>query len=67
MATLQIDPRTGLPIIPKEWLTITQDPQWWNESTGQMEQGQRRIGFTPEAQQLLGGQREGFNYGGNFD
>ena len=67
MATLQIDPTTGLPIIPKDWLTVTRDPDRWNEATGQMEQGQQRVVFTPEAQQLLGGAREGFNYGGNFD
>jgi hypothetical protein len=64
---LKIDPKTGLPIIPKSWLRTLQDPERWNESTGQMEAGQKRIGFTDEAQQLLGGQREGFNYGGNYD
>jgi hypothetical protein len=63
MATIQIDPVSGLPIIPKEWLTVNRSPGSWNEGLG-VEQFLQNVGFTPEAFAAL--EQAGFGNGSNY-
>jgi hypothetical protein len=63
MAQIQIDPVSGLPIIPREWLTVQTSPGSWNEALNR-DVYLQNVGFTPEAFAAL--EQAGFGNGSNY-
>jgi hypothetical protein len=60
---VQLDPSTGLPIIPKDWLTVNNSPGSWNEGLGR-DVYLQNAGFSPEAFAAL--EQAGFGNGSNY-